>query len=166
MATGLNQVTCLGGLTKDPEVQQGRDGGSAWLRFSLACGRNAKDRDGQWREETDYVPCIAFGRTAENIEKHCVKGTRILVMGSLKNKEYKTRDGERRWDTRVYVSSFCFAGGKRKDDDRGYDDSRRDAPPPRGKEDEFPSDFSEYEGGGFSFREGPQVNGEEVEIPF
>ena len=154
---GFNKVLLLGGLTKDPEVRFGQNGGNAYLRFSLACGYSVKDRStGEWKDATDYVPCVAFGKVAEVIGKYCVKGSQLHVEGKVQTSKYQ-KDGRDVWDTNVLVSSVILAGGKRRDDGQvaggGY------AHKPQGQsgnwgKDDFPMDFAEAETGG------------EADIPF
>ena len=168
MSKGANRAVLLGGLTKDPEVKHSQ--GGAWLRFSLACGYSVKDaQTGEYKEAADYVPCVAFGKTAEAIGKYCVRGSQLYVEGRIRMKKNKDRDGNDRWETNVYVSEFCFAGGKRKDDGnaRSGGDGRGAS---GGRGDEFPTDFSQYDqpGGGmsFQFRDGPDGAAEIADIPF
>ena len=111
MSKGFNKVVLLGGLTRDPELKQG--GNTPYLRFSLACGYSV-NRNGQWEEATDYVPCVAFGKTAELIAQYCVKGTQLFCEGKVDIRKYQ-KDGQDVWDTHVLVQVIRFAGGKRKD---------------------------------------------------
>lgn len=161
---GYNKVTLLGGLTRDPEVQYGRNGGSAYLRFSLACGYSVKERDsGEWKDATDYVPCLAFGRTAEVIGRYCVKGSQLHIEGKVQTTKYQ-KEGKDVWDTRVLVSGIILAGGKRREDGQpqnnggGYNQKPQGQSGGWGKDDDFPMDFAEV---GATTNAGP-----EADIPF
>ena len=139
---GYNKVILLGGLTRDPEVRYGQNGGSAYLRFSLACGYSVKDRGtGGWREATDYVPCLAFGKTAEVIGKYCVKGSQLHVEGKGQTSKYQ-KNGRDMWDTSVLVSGIILAGGKRREDGQsnsgGYRPGPEDFPMDGGPEADIP----------------------------
>lgn len=155
---GYNKVILLGGLTRDPEVRYGQNGGSAYLRFSLACGYSVKDRGtGGWREATDYVPCLAFGKTAEVIGKYCVKGSQLHVEGKVQTSKYQ-KNGRDVWVTSVLVSGITLAGGKRRED--GQSNGGGYASKPQGQsgggwgKNDFPQDFADAETGG------------EADIPF
>ena len=155
---GFNKVLLLGGLTKDPEVRFGQNGGNAYLRFSLACGYSVKDRStGEWKDATDYVPCVAFGKVAEVIGKYCVKGSQLHVEGKVQTSKYQ-KDGRDVWDTNVLVSSVILAGGKRRDDGQGsgggYPSIPQQGQPGGWGKGDFPMDFAEAEAG------------DEVDIPF
>ena len=130
MSKGFNKVVLLGGLTRDPELKQ--SGSTTYLRFSLACGYSV-NRDGQWEEAVDYVPCVAFGKTAKLIAQYCVKGTQIFCDGKTVTQKYQ-KDGRDVWDTHVLVQEIRFAGGKRKDDS----DPSPSAPEPPAGETEAP----------------------------
>lgn len=156
---GFNKVLLLGGLTKDPEVRFGQNGGSAYLRFSLACGYSTKDRStGEWKDATDYVPCLAFGKVAEVIGKYCVKGSQLHVEGKVQTSKYQ-KDGRDVWDTHILVSGVILAGGKRRDDGQGSGGGYQAQAPQEGQaggwgRDDFPMDFSEMD------------SGAEADIPF
>ena len=169
MSRGYNKVVLLGGLTKDPELKY-TQGGTAYMRFSLACGYFAKDKDGQWVEQADYVPCTAWDKVAETIAKYCVKGSQLFAEGKVFTNTYKDKGGNNVWDTSVRISNIRFAGGKRKDEgeNAGFDAraSQSSGRSSSGRDD-FPTDFSQYEdprGGDFSFRDGPDM--ETADIPF
>ena len=159
---GYNKVTLLGGLTRNPEVRYGRNGGSAYLRFSLACGYSMKDRDsGEWKDATDYVPCLAFGRTAEVIGRYCVKGSQLHIEGKVQTTKYQ-KDGRDVWDTRVLVSGVILARGKRREDEQPQNNNgvypQKLQGQSRGIDDDFPMDFAEADA---AMNAGP-----EADIPF
>lgn len=164
MSRGYNKAVLLGGLTKDPELKY-TQGGTAYMRFTLACGYSVKDKDGQWVEKADYVPCTAWDNVAATIAKYCVKGSQLFAEGKVFTNTYKDKGGNNVWDTSVRVDNIRFAGGRRKDEggSAGASQSSGRASPGR---DDSPA-FSQYEaprGGDFSFRDGPDV--ETVDIPF
>lgn len=73
----MNSVQLVGRLTRDPEVRY-TDGGTTVARFSLAVERRFKSENGP---TADFPNCVAFGRTAEFIEKYFHKGMRLLLYG-------------------------------------------------------------------------------------
>ena len=103
----MNTVILMGNTTKDVEI---RDAGNTKVaNFSLAVPREYK-REGQ--PDTDFHTCTVFGKTAEFMEKHVPKGTRILVKGSLQNNQYTDKEGKSRTQTVVMVERVEFAGAK------------------------------------------------------
>lgn len=142
MARGYNRVVMLGGLVREPELKYGSNGGNAYLRFSLACARSVKDKNtGEYKDVPDYVPCAAFGKTAETIAKFCTKGSQLFLDGRINTSKYQNKEGRDVYDTHVLVSEIRFAGGKRKEEGqpeyKKTDIQRPDEP------EDFPPDFSD-----------------------
>ena len=70
----MNKVVLMGRLTKNPEVRYSQgDSATAVARFTLAVDRRFK-RQGD-EQTADFINCVAFGKTAEFLEKYCHKGT-------------------------------------------------------------------------------------------
>lgn len=106
----MNVVILLGRLTKDPEVRytQG-DNSTAIARFTIAVDRKVKQEGGQ---TADFIGCVAFGKTAEFIEKYFTKGRKIAVRGRIQTGSYKNKDGATVYTTDVAVEAVDFADGK------------------------------------------------------
>jgi len=104
----MNKVIMMGRLTKDPEVRYGQNN-TAVARFSLAVDRRYK-REGQ--PDADFFNCVAFGKTAEFIEKYLVKGTKVVTTGELQNNNYTDKDGNKRYDVQIMVNEIEFAESK------------------------------------------------------
>jgi single-strand DNA-binding protein len=101
----MNNVILMGRLTKDPQVSSTASGTTV-AKFSLALDRG-KDKNGEDRG-TDYPNCIAFGKTAETIEKFFGRGQKMLVQGHLQTGSYE-KDGHKVYTTDVIVDRFEFA---------------------------------------------------------
>lgn len=97
-------------LTADAEVRYSQEG-KAVARFSGACNRKFK-QDGQ--PEADFFNFVAFGKTAETIEKFTRKGTKILVDAEVRNNNYE-KDGVKHYGTQMVVNSFEFCESKGSD---------------------------------------------------
>ena len=93
----MNQVIISGRLTKDIELKY-TTSQMAVARFSLALDRG-KDKDGN-DKGADFPNCVAFGRTAENLEKFSGKGLRISIIGHLQTGSYD-KDGQKVYTTDV-----------------------------------------------------------------
>jgi single-strand DNA-binding protein len=85
--TGLNHVMLLGRLTRKPEVRTCANG-VAFGSFWIAANRYYRDKNGQNREEVAFVPCAAFGRSAEQLA-HKRTGDPVLVVGRLKTDSWQ-----------------------------------------------------------------------------
>lgn len=104
-----NKVILLGNLTRDPQLSY-TPNQTAVVDFGLATNRRWTGQDGSAREETCFVDCRAFGRSAENINKYCQKGRPLLVEGRLTFDSWQAQDGSKRSKLRVTVERFQFVG--------------------------------------------------------
>ena len=111
----MNSVQLLGRLTRDPDVRY-TDGGSTIARFSLAVDRRFKQEGG---ETADFINCIAFGKTAEFIEKFFFKGTKIALNGRIQTGSYTNKDGVKVYTTDVVVENVEFAESKNNNSNAG-----------------------------------------------
>lgn len=104
----MNSVQLVGRFTRDPEVRY-TDGGSTIARFSLAVDRRYKSENGP---TADFLNCVAFGRTAEFIEKYFRKGMRMGCQGRIQTGSYTNNDGQKVYTTDVVVESCEFVESK------------------------------------------------------
>ncbi len=106
----MNKVILLGNLTRDPETKYTTgENALAVTRFSIAVQRDYK-KEGQ--PEADFINCIAFGKTGENIDKFFTKGRKIAVSGKLQVSTWEDNNGQKRYSTDVIVDSFDFCDKK------------------------------------------------------
>ena len=88
----MNKVILIGTLTRDPELNFAAGSGTAVTRFSLAVTRPFK------KDETDFINCIAFGKTGETIAQYLTKGRQLAVTGSIRTGSYDAKDGTKRYN--------------------------------------------------------------------
>lgn len=98
----FNEVILGGRLTHDPELKKA--GETNVVNFSLAVSRVKKD-------ETDFINCTAFGKTAEFITQFFRKGSCVCVVGSIRVDNYE-KDGEKKTATKVIVREAHFVDAK------------------------------------------------------
>jgi single-strand DNA-binding protein len=107
---GFNKVLLLGNLTRDPQLSY-TPSQTAVVDFGVATNRRWTGQDGSQREETCFVDCRAFGRTAENIHKFFQKGKPIFLEGRLTFDAWTAQDGSKKSKLRVTVETFQFLPG-------------------------------------------------------
>jgi single-strand DNA-binding protein len=92
-----NQVTIVGNLTDDPELRY-TPNGAAVANFSVAVSRRMKDETtGQWRDaETSFLRISAWRTLAENVAESLTRGTRVIVVGRLRQRSWETAEGDKR----------------------------------------------------------------------
>lgn len=133
----MNKVILIGRLTRDPELNFASGSGTAVTRFTLAITRAFK------KEETDFINCIAFGKTGETIAQYLTKGRQLAVTGSIRTGSYDAKDGTKRYTTDIVVDSFEFISNNNSSQNTQFDNNF-------------------YSGGGM---EGNNNNNEPVEVP-
>lgn len=101
----MNKVILIGRLTKDPELRFAAGSGNAVCRFTLAVTRPFK------KDETDFINCIAFGKTGETITQYLTKGKELAISGSIRTGSYDSKTGNKVYTTDVVIDSFEFIGG-------------------------------------------------------
>jgi len=89
-----NTITLVGNLTRDPELRFTANG-RAVASFGIAVGRRYQV-NGEWQEQTSYFNVTAWGDLGENAAASLSKGARIVVTGRLEQREYTTREGDKR----------------------------------------------------------------------
>ena len=102
----VNKCFIGGRLTAAPELKTTQNR-TIVLRFSVAVNRMKKD-------ETDFIECVAFKTTAENIAKYFAKGSSIFVEGHINIDNYSDKNGNKRKSVVVIVDRFDFVESKSK----------------------------------------------------
>ena len=117
----MNNVTLMGRLARDPEIRQTKSGSST-ATFTVAVDRYNPNGD----NTADFIRCVAFGKTAELIEKHFSKGSAIALDGNIKTGSYKKDDGTTVYTTDVWVSrvEFVPSSGKTNSQSAGEQDEK------------------------------------------
>lgn len=119
----MNVIVLTGRLTRDPEIKYGQSG-KAYSKFSIAVERTFQ------KGETDFVNCVAFGKTAELIGEYLRKGNKCGVQGTLQMNRYEV-NGEKRTSYDVIVSNVEFLSPK---DEHKTEEPKHDS----SNDDEFP----------------------------
>jgi single-strand DNA-binding protein len=103
----LNKVMLMGNITRDPELTY-LPSQTPVCEFGLAVNRSWTGQDGVKKEETTFVDCTCFGKTAEVLSKYKKKGDPLFVEGRLKLDQWEAQDGSKRSKMRVVVENFQF----------------------------------------------------------
>ena len=107
----MNRVILMGRLTRDAEIRYSQGESSpAIARFSLAVDRRFRKEGDE--QTADFINCVAFGRTAEFMERFGRKGTKFVAEGRIQTGSYTNKDGQRVYTTDVVVESVEFAESK------------------------------------------------------
>ena len=109
----MNKVIIIGRFTRDPEIKYTTgENATATARFSLAVNRRFKNKEGNY--DADFINCVAFGKTAEFIEKSFTKGMAIGITGRIQTGSYTNKEGQKVYTTDVVVEETEFVESKNK----------------------------------------------------
>jgi single-strand DNA-binding protein len=107
----LNRVQLIGYLGKDPEGRFTPTGKKV-TQFSLAVSNRWKSRDGENKENTEWVNIEAWERLGEVCQEYLKKGSLVYVEGRLKTDRYEEK-GETRYFTKVVAQTVQFLSDTR-----------------------------------------------------
>lgn len=106
----LNTITIAGRMVRDPELRR-TNSGKAATSFTLAVDRDFKNQQ-TGEKEVDFLDCVAWGSTAETVERYFRKGQMAMVTGRLQIRQYTNKNGQKRRYAEILVSSVYFCGSK------------------------------------------------------
>lgn len=107
MAAEMNKVILIGNLTRDPEMRY-LDSGTAVATLGLAVNRRYTDRNGEKQEDTCFVNIDTWARLAEICNQYLKRGSRVLIEGDLRFRQWETDSGEKRSAHSVTAQSVQF----------------------------------------------------------
>ena len=110
----MNTVQILGNLTRDPEVRYTQSG-KAVATFNVAASNTFTSSDGETKEQTAFINCVAWGKLGESVG-NLRKGNRCFVEGRLQTRSYENADGQKKYVTEVVAG---FIGTSLMKDDAG-----------------------------------------------
>lgn len=111
MSTLKNHVQLIGNVGQEPTITN-LENGKKVARFSLATNEYYKDDKGEKTQTTDWHTIVAWGKTADVIEKYVGTGKMVGVTGKLKTRTYTTDDGCQRYATEVEAKEILLLGSK------------------------------------------------------
>lgn len=102
-----NRVQLIGRVGQDPEIIN-LESGKKVAKFSLATNENFTNTKGEKVENTDWHNIVAWGKTAEIIEKFVNKGKEIAVDGKISTRSWEDKDGNKRYITEIICSEMLM----------------------------------------------------------
>ena len=106
-----NKVQLIGNLGNNPEIIQ-LESGRKLAKFSMATNEVYKNSQGEKVTDTQWHNIVAWGKTAEIVEKYAGKGKEIAIEGKLTSRSYETKESEKRYVTEVIASEILLLGSK------------------------------------------------------
>lgn len=106
-----NKITLIGHTGKEVEIIN-FENGTLKASVSLATSDHYTNAKGEKVEETQWHNLVAYGKTAEILQKYAPKGKELAVEGKLTYRSYDDKDGVKRFITKIRVDEILLLGGK------------------------------------------------------
>lgn len=101
----INRTVLVGRLVRDPEYRTTPSGVQV-ATFTLAVNRTFTNQQGE--READYINCVVFRKTAENVNQYLSKGKLAGVDGRLQSRSYDNKEGQKVFVTEVVCDNVQF----------------------------------------------------------
>ena len=108
----MNRVVLKGRVAKDPDVKTTQSG-QTFTRVTIAVDRYTKAGE---ERKADFIPCTAWGNTAQFLAKYFQKGKEILAEGRIQTGSYTNQDCKKIYTTDVVLDRVEFCGSKTQAD--------------------------------------------------
>jgi single-strand DNA-binding protein len=112
---GIQKTILIGNLGKDPEIRyvKGRDGeDTAVSTVNIA----VTDYTGK---NTEWFPCVFWGRQAETLVEYCKKGSKVYVEGTMQTRTWQDKEGNERSRPEWRVATMQMLSNKREEGETG-----------------------------------------------
>lgn len=108
----LNTCAISGNIGKAAELRVTASG-LAVCSFSVAVSERKRQQDGTYQDETSWLDCVMFGKRAEGLHPHLTRGTKVGVVGHLRQSSYE-QDGQRRSRVQIVVDEVELMSRRRE----------------------------------------------------
>ncbi|PIQ15164.1 MAG: single-stranded DNA-binding protein, partial [Flavobacteriales bacterium CG18_big_fil_WC_8_21_14_2_50_32_9] len=103
MSNLKNKVQLIGNIGNAPEIIN-LESGKKLAKFSVATNESYKTAKGETVKETQWHNLVAWGKTAEIVEKYLTKGNEVAIEGKLTSRSYEDKTGVKKYVTEVVVN--------------------------------------------------------------
>ena len=110
---GLNKVTLIGNLGRDPEIRHTQNG-VAVANLSIATSESWKDKDGQRQERTEWHRVVLWDQLAKIADQYLTKGRQIYLEGRLQTRKWTGKEGEEKFTTEIRCDQLIMLGGDKE----------------------------------------------------
>lgn len=108
---GLNKVTLIGNLGKDPELQL-LENHVKVAKFSLATSDSYKDSNGQNHTTTEWHNIVLWRGLANLAENYLHKGSMVYIEGKLQTRSYDSKEGFKKTVTEIIAEQVILLDKK------------------------------------------------------
>ena len=99
-----NRVVLIGRIGRDTEPRYMPDGERGVLNFSIATNRRWQDKDGNWKDSTQWHNIVYWPRNARQVSERLKKGVLVMVEGEIRYRQWEDKDGATHDRTEIYAN--------------------------------------------------------------
>jgi len=121
-----NKVILIGNVGKDPEIHH-LDSGVAVITLPIATTERIKDRNGEWRDMTEWHNVVFWRSLAEFVEKYVRKGSQIFVEGKIRSRSWEDQSGQKKHTTEIVAETLKLLG--RRDNNNSQQNGQHEVKP-------------------------------------
>ena len=122
------QTIIAGHLGRDPETRY-LPSGDAVTNFSVAVTESWK-KDGEKKEQTTWYRVNAFGKLAEICGQYLKKGSSVLIVGKMQQREWNDKDGNKRESWELRADTMQMLCGNREGHEQRQTGNEQSTPAP------------------------------------
>ncbi|TYP94967.1 single-strand binding protein [Fodinibius salinus] len=109
--SSLNKAMIIGRLGQDPDVRYTQSN-TAVANMSIATSERYKDKQGEWKERTEWHRVVAWGRTAEVCQEYLKKGSQVYIEGPIQTRKWEDKEGQTRYTTEIKALTMTMLDSK------------------------------------------------------
>src|SRR5690625_1587464 len=114
--SSLNKAMIIGRLGQDPDVRYTQSN-TAVANLSIATSERYKDKQGEWKENTEWHRVVAWGRLAEICQEYLKKGSQVYIEGPIQTRQWEDKEGQTRYTTEIKALTMTMLDSKGGGDD-------------------------------------------------
>ncbi|SHF65689.1 single-strand binding protein [Fodinibius roseus] len=112
--SSLNKAMIIGRLGQDPDVRYTQSN-TAVANLSVATSERYKDKQGEWKENTEWHRVVAWGRLAEICQEYLKKGSQVYIEGPIQTRQWEDKEGRTRYSTEIKALTMTMLDSKGSD---------------------------------------------------
>lgn len=109
--SSLNKAMIIGRLGQDPDVRYTQSN-TAVANMSIATSERYKDKQGEWKENTEWHKVVAWGRLAEICQEYLKKGSQVYIEGPIQTRKWEDKEGQTRYTTEIKALTMTMLDSK------------------------------------------------------
>ncbi len=108
---GINRVTLVGNLGKDPELKTLADG-TPLVKMAIATTETYRLKDGSSQTQTEWHTVVAWRGLATVAGQYLHKGSLVYIEGKIRYRQYEDKEGAKKHITEIVADQLIMLDKK------------------------------------------------------